>query len=515
MHTPLPDFDIEYADRPITVTPTAVQRKANTEQYKALSQIGQAVFSLGTQLQHQQNELDYSAGQRRINEDVNAALENLTGDKDSDKEVVTKLQQDISGIKYDNGKVNRALEIYRNKTMPQITERLNQRSQQLAQQRVRDGFQAEGQYYLANGDLTSYYTILDRRLAAKEITPETHAYLEKTAVNDSWLQQARNLMVSDSGEDRNQAVDILNTLPEISTVEMTTEQKEYRTKLLKTAKKMSQEAADATIAGVVVQKDNLRNATILEKQQAAQEMKQTLVSGGVTGDQLNRWFDSLDEWSGGDKDATEQYDPQIYAALQAQCDLEPERLTEGMIYSFVGQGQDGGISIQQARSLAELRQKNIDKIGKVQIEIHKRYQDILKAMHSNGDFEGFGDSEQDASMKYAELANRLTIFANTNKDASAKDFEDFFYEITTPERKSSWLKRIIYIGKPIAGLRTDIKAGFVGSDRLEMTNKIRSYVRGATLALPAEEKEVMINGQKWKLIEKGETPDKDVYERVE
>jgi len=511
-------FNINYADRPVNVQSTAAYARPQTQVYEAIAQAGQGIFQIGSQLQQQQNELEYSEGQRRISEQTNAALESLTGEEEADTQIWEKLQQDIDSVQYKSNKVNNALQVYRNRAIPDIQRSLNDRHKTLLRQNIHDKFEAEGQTYLAKGDIIGYQNLLDRRLTSKDITQADYEAKSKSALSDSLLQQARDLMGSDKATDRNRAVGILKNLPEA--VELSTEQKEYRRTMLKLATKISEENSDAAIASVVVQKDNLKNAPVLEKQQAAQQMKQSLLDGGVTGDQLNKWFGILDEWSGGDKDATELYDPKIYAGLQAACDLTPESITEGQIYSFVGQGADGGITIQQARSLAELRQNNIDNVGKVQNEFHRRYQDILKGMY-NAELFGTGP---EAATQYAELANRLTIYGNTNKDATAQDFEQFFADLTAENQKKSWWKAagswlppfsyfkalgVAAEGRQtLAGVDAGIKRITGVHERILTEAWQRRHQRQVGRV-------VTHNGQRWRLVQQGDTADKDIYERVE
>jgi hypothetical protein len=511
-------FNIDYADRPVNVQSTAAYARPQTQAYEAIAQAGQGIFQIGSELQQRQIALDYSEGQRRIGEQVNAAMDSLTGNEENDTQIWEKLQQDIDNVQYKNNKVNNALQIYRNRAMPDIQRSLNDRHRTLLRQNIHDQFEAEGQTFLAKGDLIAYQNILDRRLASKDISQAEYDAKSKTALSDSLLQQARDLMGSDNPADRNRAVGILRNVDEA--VELSTEQKEYRRQMLKLATKISEENADAAIASVVVQKDNLKNAPVLEKQQAAQQMKQALIDGGVTGDQLSRWFDNLNEWSGGDKDATELYDPKIYAGLQATCDLSPESITEGQIYSFVGQGADGGITIQQARSLAELRQRNIDDVGKVQNEFHRRYQDILKGLY-NAEIFGTGP---EAATQYAETANRLTIFANTNKDATAQDYEKFFADLTAESEKrawwkvaGSWLPPFSYFKalgvaaegrETLAGVDAGIKRITGVHERIltEAWQRRRERQIGRI---------VTHNGQRWRLVKRGDSADQDIYERVE
>jgi hypothetical protein len=512
------NFDIQYADKPVNVQSTAAYARPQTAGYEAIARAGQAMFSIGQDLQQQQDALDYSEGQRRISEHYNAAMDSLTGDEASDLQVWEKLQQDIGGVEYKSNRVNRELQIYRNRTMPDIQQGLNKRHEDLLRQNIHDQFAAEGQTYLAKGDLVNYQSLLDQRLASKDISLAQYEALGKSALGDSLLQQSRDLLSSDRGIDNQRALGILENLPDA--VELTTEQKEYRNRMLKLASVTSKEKADETITSIVIQKDNLKDAPVLEKHQAAQQMKQSLVDGGVTGDKLNQWFGILDEWAGGDTDPTEQYDPQIYSGLQATVDLNPESITNAQIYSFVGQGTDGGVSIQQARSLVDRRKSNLDDTGKPQNEYAKRYQTILKGMYDGGSYgEGLEGARQ-----YAETANRLTIFANTNKDATAQEFEQFFDNLTADTEKASWIKIGLSWLPPfsyfkalrVAGTGREVMSN-VDAD-IERITQVRERIQTEAWERRRQRqvgREIVHQGQRWRLVRKGDTVDEDVYERVE
>lgn len=517
-------FNIQYADKPVNVQSTAAYARPQTGQYEAIAQAGQTIFQIGKTLQQQEDALDFSKGQRQIEEMANAAKDNLTGDKDTDTEVWNKLQDDINNVQGGNHRVNNALAVYRNRVMPNIQSSLDKQHKALLQQNLTDEFDAEGQTLLAKGDLISYQDLLDRRLASKNISKARYEELSKSALSDSLLQQARDLMASDSAADRNRAVGILNNLPDA--VELSTEQKEYRRKMLKLADKINEEHADQAIAAVVVQKDKLKNASVLEKQQAAEQMKVYLVNSGVAGNKLNQWYGILDEWSGGDKDPTELYDPQWYAVLQEACDLRPNEISEGQIYSFVGNGKDQGITTEQAKSLVELRKRNLTEtqMGRIQRELHTRYQRILKGMYDNDVFE----SGLEGANQYAELANKLTVFANTTPDATTRDYEEYFADLTAGTQKTQYLKLALrWTGQTATAFSPIRMYGYVKTmydikGDIEQTLYKQKAVREriqresqARLQQRAEGQEKVINGKRWRLVQRGKTADEDIWEVVE
>ena len=175
-------FNIDYADRPVNVQSTAAYARPQTQAYEAIAQAGQGIFQIGSELQQRQIALDYSEGQRRIGEQVNAAMDSLTGNEENDTQIWEKLQQDIDNVQYKNNKVNNALQIYRNRAMPDIQRSLNDRHKTLLRQNIHDQFEAEGQTFLAKGDLIAYQNILDRRLASKDISQAEYDAKSKTAL---------------------------------------------------------------------------------------------------------------------------------------------------------------------------------------------------------------------------------------------------------------------------------------------------------------------------------------------
>jgi len=237
-------FEIQYANNPVNVQSTAAYARPQTAAYEAIAQTGQAIFQIGKKLQQQKDELEYSEGQRRIAEYVNSATNSLTGDEISDKQIWEKLQQDIGGIEYDNARVNSALEVYRNTRMPAIQQSLTERHKGLLQRNIRDQFEAEGQTLLAKGDLIGYQTVLDRRFASQEISQAEYQSLSKSALSDSLIEQARDLVASDNGADQMLAKKMLTTIPQMKGIELKTEQKEYLQKLLSISKRKSDQLSE-------------------------------------------------------------------------------------------------------------------------------------------------------------------------------------------------------------------------------------------------------------------------------
>jgi hypothetical protein len=236
---------------------------------------------------------------------------------------------------------------------------------------------------------------------------------------------------------------------------LNTAQREYRNKLLRMTTQTSKQKSDEAITAVIVQKDSLKDALPAEKANAVMTMKQQLLAGGVVGEPLERWFGILDKFAEGDKDPTEDYDPQRYASMLAAVDLNPRAISDAQIYSFVGLGKKGGISSRQASALVDLRKRNIDEVPSVNKEVHGRYQGILKGMY-NAEFFGKG---LEGSLKYAETANKLTLWTNANKDATTQDTEQFFAQLTAENEKNGWLKMfftppIVHIGRILTARRT-------------------------------------------------------------
>lgn len=332
--------------------------------------------------------------------------------------------------------VQAELERHINEVLPDFQETFYKHSLVIARGNAHDKFELEAGNALASGNLQEYYQQLNTRLAVKDITQAEFDFKMKNAVPDSVLEQSRHLIASDSADGFVNATNMLNSLDEKT---LSTEQLEYRNKLLRMTEQTSKAKSDKALTDVIIQKENLKDATPTEKANATAEMKQQLVSGGVKGDALEKWFGILDKWSGGDKDPTEEYNPQIYAATLAAVDLDPTAISDPQIYSLVGLGREGGITSQQASSLVDLRKRNIDEMPSMSKEVHGRYQRILKGMF---DAELFGEGLEGATT-YAETANTLTLWSNANKDATIQETEQFFAQLTAEHEKSSWLKMIL------------------------------------------------------------------------
>jgi len=503
-------FDIEYSKALPTGKPGSVRASMDVDTGQAA--IGRAIQQFGGTLQQSyqqvvesEERLQVAAGRRKIKGYIIAAQNSATGEDERDEEIWKKAEEDINAIQYKSQRVNDEIQIYRDSVMPTAIDGFGKKHIGMKAKNVHDSFVVNGQDALAAGDLVGYQELLDARLEAKDITPAMHKSLSDSAFGDSLLQQARDLISSEKAEDKKRGLGILENMQKLDDVDLSTEQKEYQARLLKVAKKVNRETVDKAISAAIIEVDNLRNKSVVEKQEAAQKIKQDLIDAGVEGDELQRYFAIINEWAGEDDDPTEQYDPQTYAGLQATCDMQPENITEGQIYSFVGQGKDGGITAKQARSLVELRQNNIDDIGKVQNEIHRRYQGILSRMWKDGMIE--------TATEYAETANKLTVFANTNKEATSADYEQFFSDLTKESQGKSWFK----IGANwLTGLSPVRLYGTLQEAKDVRQNVIESVQKQLAVRKRIEEGRIVtIKGEQWRLVKRGETPDKDVYERVE
>ncbi len=263
-------FNIEYADKPVKVQAVDAYARPQTETFGAIAQAGQALFSIGKDLQQQKDALEYSEGQRQITEQAHAALNALTGDETTDRQVWEKLQQDINNVQFSNNRVNRALTIYRNQTLPTIQQTVTNRHKNLLQQNVHDGFIANGQTLLVRGDLTGYQDLLDLRLQTKDISQAEYQALSGSMFVDSVLEQSRDLIASGNAAQNTVAMNLLATVPAMDTA--TTEKKEYAQKLLSMARQRetilsdeaNKELTDLMIAGTLNTDDVMKRRMSLK-----------------------------------------------------------------------------------------------------------------------------------------------------------------------------------------------------------------------------------------------------------
>jgi hypothetical protein len=483
------------------------------------SGIGQAVMFLGKEMQdayrdvrNAEEKVELSAAQRKIKEHIIAAQNSVSGDDEADAELWAEAEKNISAVSSKSSRVNAGLQMYRDTHMPTAKDSFTKLHIGAKAKNVHDQFKAEGQTLLANGDLVLYQELLDSRLEAKDITPEAHKALSESALGDSLLQQARDLTASDKAEDRQRAIMILNNMTKLDQVKLSTVQKEYQQKLLGLAKKTSKENSDATIAEVVVQMDNLRGKPALEREAAAQEMKQTLINGGVTGDSLKQYFGMVNDWSQGDVDPTQRTDPAILAKVREKIQRFPETISEDQLYAMVG----NGISSKDALTLAKARENNIDKLPAMQREISGRRQDQLKALFNAGKL----DIET-----YNDLANRLTVYTNQNKDFTPSEMDEFYTGLVNGETKGkwyisagSWLPGFSYfkaMGVASRGKKTlaDVDESIARVTRIRERIMTERVINKQMRRVGAERPDR--KGNMWRLVEIGETPIDDVYERVE
>ncbi len=420
---------------------------------RGLMQLGGALDEIATNIYNRESAVEYNEQKRKYDERGFTLFSSASGDIEFDPETNTysgadvdlwgEFEKSIEGelLTSKKPRVNALLGEHINNTIIDWKESFYKQSLGMAAKNAHAKFEAESGSALASGNLQEYYQQLETRLALKDITQAEYDHKVKNAVPDSVLEQSRHLIASDNADNFTIAINKLNSLDEKT---LSTEQLEYRNKLLRMTEQTSKAKSDEALTDVIIQKENLKDAAPTEKANATAVMKQQLVDGGVKGDALEKWFGILDKWSGGDKDPTEEYDPQTYAGVLAAVDLDPTAISDAQIYNFVGLGTEGGITSQQASSLVDLRKRNVDEIPSMSKEVHGRYQRILKGMF---DAELFGEGLEGATA-YAETANILTLWSNANKDATIQETEQFFAQLTAEHEKKSWLGLLKWIGPP-------------------------------------------------------------------
>ncbi len=484
---------------------------------RGLMQFGGALDEIATNIYNRESSAEYYEQKRRYDERGFALFNSASGDIAFDPETKTysgadvdlwqQFEDDIEGelLQSKKPRVNALLGEHIDNTIVDWKDSYYKKSLGMAAKNAHATFESESGNALASGNLPEYYQQLETRLALKDITQAEYDYKVKNAVPDSVLEQSRHLIASDNADSFTIATNKLNSLDEKT---LSTEQLEYRNKLLRMTEQTSKAKSDKALTEVIIQKENLKDSTPTEKANATAEMKQQLVDGGVKGDSLERWFGILDKWSGGDKDPTEEYDPSRSAEIRERVMLEPEGITDSQIMSLVGFGKEGGITSLQAQSFVDVRRGNIDQRPSLQKELHGRKQDRLKSMF---DAELFGKGRE-AESNYNDMADKLTLYANRNKDFTKKEMDDFFAQLTAKQENKWWLKLIERIGR--IGPPQDVLGQFLRSRQQEKLEKFTEQAKSAPITKSIGITTV-VNGQKWILVEKGETPDKDEWEKVE
>ncbi len=366
-------FNIQYADKPVNVQSTAAYARPQTAELEAISRVGQSIFQIGAELQQQKDALDYSAGQRQISEKTNAALDSLTGDETADAQIRDKLQQDIGTVQYSNRRVNNALDVYRNQALPEILKSVNQRHKELLQKNTHDQFQTEGQVFLANGDLIGYQNILDRRLLTKDISKAEYDVLTKSALPDSLLEQARKLLASENPADNTRAVGILDNIQKVEQFQLTTEQLEYRNKMIKLADQQTKRNSDKAEIDIMLTMHKNKDASPAQRLMLGEQMIQKLPQSGITAERYGVMLNRIEDYQDGiDVDTDKQFysdlRTEIISAKSTSQNLDNVRQK---IYDnsdklstndFQGLNQliDSKMNRMQSRALASLAQKYKD-----------------------------------------------------------------------------------------------------------------------------------------------------------
>ena len=486
-----------------------------------VEQAGKKLVIVGEAIQEAKSKLELTNLQRQDSEFRNAAINALDSpDLDIfDDEKVAELKAKVDAdrttqvSKYDAA--NLAYQSYLNQTSAGWNDAFAERVNEIRSDNLRDNYELNAESLLEGGDIAGYMQLITDMRNTGVISQAEFDYQKKNAhTNSIFAQSAKNLEQGNLGMSEL----LLNSL---DVKKLDTTQLKYRNKLLKATQQTSKEQTDTAISEMVLLKDKHRNATILEKQAIGIKMKEMAVAGGLVGDDRNRWFGIIDEWVGGGTDATEEYDPKMYAAVNAQVMLEPDALTDRQIYSLVGLGTEGGITTKQAETLTKLRKTNSEDVSSVNTEISRRYQTILKGMHNA---ELFGKGVEGAK-KWAETANDFTIWANENKDATPAQAEEFFEQLTAEQTKRSWVELAKKYGPYVAFgpqtiiLKTNVELYKWQKARREKRKEFLTGVMDElkTTAPPREVGKTYTdeNGVVWFLKEVNSTnPNDDVWEEV-
>ena len=515
-------FDIKYSEALPTGQSGSVRAGLNVDTgtgaiAESIQYAGKVGMQKYEEIRNAEERLQISAGQRQIKERIIAAQNSVTGDEDEDNKLWALAEGDISKIKYKSQRVNSALQLYNDDIIPVAKNDFTTKHLGMKAKNIHDSYETQGQGLLATGDLVGYQDLLDARLDSKDITPAMHKSLSDSALSTSLLEQARDLVSSDRAGDKQRGIGILKNMQGIEGINMSTEQKEDQQKLLKLATKASSEQSDAAITDAVVSMYNMRKASALEKAAAGPKIIQAMLDGGVTGDNINQYVDIVNKWAGEDEDPTVLRDEKVLAQLRQLVNISPELIDPKRdIWPLVGLGKNGGITSADAKELAN----SLQDIPPMQKEIAARKQHELTALYN----------DEDLTLEaYNDLANRLTVYTNTNTDFTPEEMDKFFNGLVQEKTKLKWYVKAGMVLPPIFSLMAlsahQKTKGVLGETIKEADASISRITRIRekimtdrvidrqlrTVGVQRKRKD----GKTWRLIERGETPKGDVWEVVE
>ncbi len=137
---------------------------------------------------------------------------------------------------------------------------------------------------------------------------------------------------------------------------------------------------------------------------------------------------TLSEKSKNGKDPTEESDPQTYAGLSKIVYTDPESITPNEIYSYVGKGEDGGISTKQAETL----------INELQTHKEKKEPDpweaAAKAVNENfarDRKEGLFGEGSEGDLEYARQLQDFSTWRKMNPDKDPTAYYERIIESQT------------------------------------------------------------------------------------
>lgn len=245
------DFPIQYSQRLPSGRSTAAPITADVAApSRALSQAGGVLAQFGQKIQQAEDAMEFSTLKRQSEEIWNAAYNTMlsTPDPESRAKVYEKAKKDMSGLSAKSRRVQDKFQMHLNNALPQYDVYAADLDRKKRIQSAKAELETNGKYYLENGDLLGYQSLLKDGLDTGLLEEAEYQYMQENAETNSKFAQVRVLMDSNP----QMAVQILDSMPDL-----TGEQLDQKDKLIAkannrldiTGSEANKDLADVMVAG--------------------------------------------------------------------------------------------------------------------------------------------------------------------------------------------------------------------------------------------------------------------------
>ena len=296
------DFPIQYSQRLPSGRSTAAPITADVAApSRALSQAGGVLAQFGQKIQQAEDAMEFSTLKRQSEEIWNAAYNTMlsTPDPESRAKVYEKAKKDMSGLSAKSRRVQDKFQMHLNNALPQYDVYAADLDRKKRIQSAKAELETNGKYYLENGDLLGYQSLLKDGLDTGLLEEAEYQYMQENAETNSKFAQVRVLMDSNP----QMAVQILDSMPDL-----TGEQLDQKDKLVGHARTLlnwrEQQSDNKEVEVILGMHENLDKSPP-ERIRLGEQYINQLRQSGITPERAGVMIDRIESWQQGKRFETD------------------------------------------------------------------------------------------------------------------------------------------------------------------------------------------------------------------